>query len=128
MSDAVDRTAAKELLHIQGWLDRVDEIVERGKETYLGDDLLQEAGDSLMMKLGEAANRLSKLDVLAPEGVEWALAVANRNFLIHQYDEINRELTRLTLSRDLPLWKASLFGLFEAAEAAVGQNETGPTR
>jgi len=31
-----------------------------------------------------------------------ALAVANRNFIIHQYDEINRELTWLTLSRDLP--------------------------
>jgi hypothetical protein len=37
-----------------------------------------------MMKLGEAANRLSKFDVLVPDGVEWALAVANRNFLIRQ--------------------------------------------
>lgn len=75
----MDRKAAKELLHIQGWLERVDEVVARGKDAYLADDLLQEAGDSLMMKLGEAANRLSKLGVLAPEGVEWALAVANRN-------------------------------------------------
>ena len=62
--------AAKELTHIQGWLGRVDAIVERGKDAYLADDLLQEAGDSLMMKLGEAANRLSRLDVLAPEGVD----------------------------------------------------------
>ena len=91
--------AAKELLHIQAWMARVDEIVRRGREAYLADDLLQEAGDSLMMKLGEAANRLSRLDVLAPDGVEWALAVANRNFIIHQYDEINRELTWVTLSR-----------------------------
>ena len=53
----MDRKAAKELLHIKGWLDRVDEILERGKDAYLADDLLQEAGDSLMMKLGEAANR-----------------------------------------------------------------------
>lgn len=45
--------AAKELLHIHAWLDRVDEIVRRGREVYLADDLLQEAGDSLMMKLGE---------------------------------------------------------------------------
>lgn len=36
-----------------------------------------------MMKVGEAANRLSRLGVLAPEGVDWALAVANRNFIIH---------------------------------------------
>jgi hypothetical protein len=68
----MDRKAAKELLHIGGWLDRSAEIVERGKDAYLADDLLQEAGDSLMMKLGEAANRMSRLDVLAPDGVEWA--------------------------------------------------------
>lgn len=72
-----------------------------------------------MMKLGEAANQLSRLDVLAPDGVEWALAVANRNFVIHQYDEINRELTWLTLSRDLPGWKVSPQGLFVEAEAAL---------
>lgn len=32
----------------------------------------------------------------APDGVEWALAVANRNVVSHQYDEINRELTSAT--------------------------------
>lgn len=52
----MDRRAAKDLLHIQGWIQRVDEIVQRGKNAYLADILLQEAGDSLMMKLGEAAN------------------------------------------------------------------------
>ncbi|MFT4083107.1 MAG: DUF86 domain-containing protein [Nocardioides sp.] len=111
--------AAKELLHIQGWMSRVDEIVRRSKEAYLADDLLQEAGDSLMMKLGEAANRLSRLNVLAPDGIDWALAVANRNFIIHQYDEINRELTWLTLSRDLPEWEVSLEGLFGEAEGVL---------
>lgn len=57
----MDRRAAKELVHIQGWLARVEEIAERGKGVYLADGLLQEAGDSLMMKLGEAANRLARL-------------------------------------------------------------------
>ena len=118
----MDRKAAKELLHIKGWLERVDEIVERGREAYLADDLLQEAGDSLMMKLGEAANRLSSLGVLAPDGVEWALAVANRNFLIRQYDEINRELTWQTLSVDLPAWNESLQKLFEAAATSIEED------
>ena len=116
------RKAAKELLHIKGWLERVDEIIDRGKDAYLADDILQEAGDSLMMKLGEAANRLSKFDVLAPDGVEWALAVANRNFLIQQYDEINRELTWLTLSRDLPPWRDSLGDLFATAEESMASD------
>lgn len=66
-----------------------------------------------MRKLGEAANRLSRLHVLSPDGVEWALAVANQNFIIHQYDQINRELTWLTLSVDLPTWQKSLTPLDE---------------
>lgn len=121
----MERKSAKELVHIRAWLDRADEIVERGRNAYLADDLLQEAGDSLMMKLGEAANRLAKLDVLAPDGVDWALAVANRNFLIHQYDEINRELTWLTLSRDLPEWKRSLLTLFDEAVAVMSEESDG---
>lgn len=115
----MDRQAAKELLHIQRWLDRVGEVVKRGEDAYLSDELLQEAGDSLMMKLGEAANRISKLGVLAPDGIEWALAVANRNFITHQYDEINRAITWQTLSVDLPDWQVSLRALFDEADAAL---------
>jgi hypothetical protein len=71
------RRAAKELLHVQEWLGRVDEITRRGKHACFQDPLMQEAGDSLMMKLGEAANRLSRLDILAPQGVDWSLAGAD---------------------------------------------------
>ena len=39
----MDRKTARELLHINGWLDRSAEIVERGRAAYLTDDLLQEA-------------------------------------------------------------------------------------
>lgn len=121
----MDRRAAKELMHIDGWFRRVAEIVARGNDAYLGDALLQEAGDSLMMKLGEAANRLSRLGVLAPEGVDWALAVANRNFLIHQYDEINRDLTWLTLADDLPYWHASLAQLIKQAGTVLSEGHVG---
>jgi uncharacterized protein with HEPN domain len=114
----MDRRAAKELAHIQGWLDRVEQIADRGEDVYLADALLQEAGDSLMMKVGESANRLSRLGVLEPDGVDWALAVANRNFLIHQYDEIDRRLTWLTLSRDLPAWCESLRGIAGSGQEA----------
>jgi hypothetical protein len=36
----MDRKAAKELLHIDGWLDRAGGVVARGKHAYLADDLL----------------------------------------------------------------------------------------
>jgi uncharacterized protein with HEPN domain len=47
------------------------------------------------------------------------LAVTTRNFLIHQDDEIDRELTWLTLSRDLPAWGDSLQMLFAAARSSL---------
>lgn len=108
----MDHKAAKALLHIKTWLDRVNEITQRGERAYFEDDLLQEAGDSLMMKLGEAANRLSKLDVLAPEGVVWAEAVANRNYLIHQYDDIDRRITWVSLTDEKPCVKPPAFRRF----------------
>ncbi len=57
--------------------------------------------------------------MLAPDGVEWALAVANRNFIIHQYDQINRELTWVTLSVDLPACHKSLAPLFDRARTSL---------
>lgn len=45
--------------------------------------------------------------------------MANRNFIIHQYDQINRELTWLTLSVDLPAWHKSLTPLVDQARAAL---------
>lgn len=116
----MDRAAAKELVHVQVWLGRIVDIVERGETAYLGDTILQEAGDSLMMKIGEAANRLSRIGLQGPGDVDWAVAIANRNFLIHRYDSVNRHLTWLTLSRDLINWQRALEPYFERARTALG--------
>jgi uncharacterized protein with HEPN domain len=115
----MNRREAKEFLHLRDWLDRADQIVLAGREAYDGDVLRQEAGDSLMMKIGEAANRLSRAGVLAPEGIIWGDAVANRNWLIHQYDQVDRDITWATLVQDLPPWRAALSETFAKAEAVL---------
>lgn len=51
----MDRRTAKEYLHIRDWLKLAQQIVDQGEDAYLSDPLLQEAGDSIMMKIGEAA-------------------------------------------------------------------------
>jgi len=45
----------------------------------------------------------------------WRIA----NFIIHQYDEINRELTWLTVSRNLPGGRSSLALLFVEVLTAI---------
>lgn len=47
------------------------------------------------------------------------LAVANRNFIIHQYDQINRDLTWLSLVVDLLAWQKSLTPLVVEARATI---------
>lgn len=114
------------MLHIQAWLARADEVVKRGKDDYLADELLQDAGDSLMMKLGEAPNRLVTARCFGSRrGRVGALAIANRNFIIHSWDELNRDQTWLTLSVDLPAWRESLFETFDDAERAVDAADAG---
>jgi uncharacterized protein with HEPN domain len=115
----MDRKVAKELLHVRDWLDRTQDVVARGQEAYTTDELLQEAGDSLMMKLGEAAGRLARANVEPPPGVAWTDAIANRNWLIHQYDEIDRALTWVTLSRDLTSWRVALTEMFIEAQTSL---------
>lgn len=57
---------AKELLHIQRWLEIVASIVDGGKAAYDLDPVAQEAGDSLMIKMGEASKYLAASGALAP--------------------------------------------------------------
>ncbi|SEE63519.1 HepT-like ribonuclease domain-containing protein [Ruania alba] len=115
---------AKEFVHIDTWLTHAREITSRGRAHYLTDVLTQEAGDSLMMKVGEAANRLARHGVTAPAGVDWPLAVANRNFIIHQYDQIDREQTWLTLSEDLAEWHAAVQPLVAEARRSLDSTDS----
>lgn len=112
----MDNRAAKELLHIRDWSRIVTLIVDQGDERYLEDLVLQQAGDALMMRIGEAANRLSRLDDPDLGHIDWISAIDNRNFLIHQYQSIDRHESWLTLSRSLPAWLARLQPLFRLAE------------
>ena len=59
-----DRKTARGLLHIRGRLRNVDEIRARGRDAYLDDAMLQEAGDSLTMKLSESSRFASPLRML----------------------------------------------------------------
>jgi len=80
-----------------------------------------------MMKMGETANRLDRAGVEPPAGLSWSDAVANRNWLIHQYDEIDRDITWATLTRSLPSWAKELEATFEEAAALVASDGTEPS-
>jgi len=98
----METRVAKELLHIQHWLEVAASIVARGKETYDADEVMQEAGDSLMIKIGEAAKTLATRGLDAPAGVSWSEAAKNREKLAHHYSITDRDVTWRTLAVSLP--------------------------
>lgn len=116
----METRVAKELLHIQRWLSVAASIVAKEKEAYDADDVLQEAGDSLMIKIGESAETLAAHSVRAPACVNWSDAAKNRELLAHHYSVTDREVTWQTLSVSLPSWERALAPLFSEAAAALG--------
>lgn len=115
----IEPRVAKELLHIDRWLRLGASIVEKGRATYLADEVAQEAGDSLMIKIGEAAKTLASRGVEAPAGVSWSDAAKNREKLVHHYSVVDRAVTWQTLAVSLPQWHAALAPLIEAATAEL---------
>lgn len=118
---------AKELLHIQRWLEIVSSIVDDGKAAYDRDPVAQEAGDSLMIKIGEASKYLAASGSVPPTGVNWSDAAKNREVLAHHYSTVDRNLTWQTLSVSLPEWQRALAPLFVEAAEAIDADNPPPT-
>lgn len=117
----MDIKVAKDLLHIQRWLEVASSIVARGKDSYLTDVVAQEAGDSLMIKIGEASKNLAARGLQAPEGVNWSDAAKNREKLAHHYSMTDRELTWQTLSVSLAKWDLALAPYFKEAISRLSE-------
>lgn len=118
---------AKELLHIKRWLGVVESIVDGGKAAYDRDPVAQEAGDSLMIKIGEASKYLAASGIGAPQGVKWSDAAKNREVLAHHYSTVDRNLTWQTLSVSLREWQTALALLFAEAKEVIDA-DTPPER
>lgn len=116
----MDIRDAKDLLHLRDWRQLVEQIVGDGQQAYSANALAQEAGDALMMKVGEAAKRLASRGIEAPAAIDWSDAVANRNWVIHQYDEVDRDVTWATLRDSMATWRTALAPLVAQAEAVLG--------
>jgi|AntAceMinimDraft_6_1070360.scaffolds.fasta_scaffold01420_2 uncharacterized protein with HEPN domain len=110
---------AYELIHLFDWFQRIEELTAHGHGQYMSNALNMEAGDSLLMKIGESIKRISKTGFPAPNGVIWSEAISNRNWLIHQYDSIDRALTWHTLTKSIPELKVALTPSYELARLQI---------
>jgi uncharacterized protein with HEPN domain len=86
-------TAARQaLLHVQGMT----------RSEYLKDVKTQDSVIRRLEIIGEAARRVSASTRAELSGLPWDRMVAMRNFLIHDYDDVDLFIVWETLQVDLP--------------------------
>jgi uncharacterized protein with HEPN domain len=86
----------------------------RGKDAFQTDELVQIWMVHHLQVIGEAAAAISEdLQARHPE-VPWALIIAFRNVLVHEYFRIDLETVWRILEQDLPGLKLSVASILQA--------------
>ncbi len=72
------------------------------RDVFLRDIRLQDSVVRRIEILGEAARRVSMETQRSLSQIPWAEMISMRNFLIHEYDDIDPEIVFATVRQDLP--------------------------
>lgn len=79
-----------------------DQIVARGRDAWDGDRLLRLAGEAVISRIGDAANKLPDDVRAAMPGIAWEEIRANRVLVAHIYHRIDYAILWDTLAHDVP--------------------------
>jgi uncharacterized protein with HEPN domain len=78
------------------------ELVDRGRDAYDSDRLLQLAGEAIVSRIGEAVSRLDPQFLAAHPQVPFRSAKAMRNLVAHEYHRIDPALVWGVLDYRIP--------------------------
>jgi uncharacterized protein with HEPN domain len=93
---------------------QIERYALRGKDAFQTDELVQIWMVHHLQVIGEAAAAISEdLQARHPE-VPWALIIAFRNVLVHEYFRIDLETVWRILEQDLPGLKLSMASILQA--------------
>lgn len=100
--------------------DAAAEIVARGREAWDGDRLFRLAGEAIISRIGDAANKLPDDIRAAMPAVPWGDIRANRVLVAHIYHRIDYGILWETLRQDVPRLAAEL-ARWRAQDGAGGE-------
>jgi uncharacterized protein with HEPN domain len=90
--------------------DEAAELAARGRDAFLNDHMLQLAGLAIIIRIGEAANRVPQAERDAHPAVAWRQMVGMRNRIAHEYDVVDFELVWEVIESKAPEMRALLAG------------------
>lgn len=93
------------VVHIAECVARVESYTVEGREAFLNDTKTQDAVVRNLEVIAEATKRLSDDAKAERSNVDWRGIVALRNFVLHEYPDVNPERVWEVVERDLPQLK-----------------------
>ncbi len=84
------------------------ELVARGRNAYDSDFAIPLACEAICTRVGDLAKNLVDADPDRLSEPIWSLAARNRDFVVHHYSRIDRDLLWNTMANDLPRLRAAL--------------------
>ncbi len=97
-----DRKVRETLEDLKDFATLANDLVTRGYEIFMADRVLQVAGEAIITRVGEAANRL-------PDGfqkdfpeIPWRQIIDMRNRLVHHYEVTDPDQVWTALEESLP--------------------------
>ena len=107
---------AEHLRHILDAIDRLSKVVDRGRDAFDRDVLIQHGVLHNLMIIGEAAKRLPVETINRRPDVPWRRIVALRNVIVLEYDDVDAVETWNIPVRDLTPPKTAVEGLLRELE------------
>jgi uncharacterized protein with HEPN domain len=108
------RQDGERLQDILAAIGQIERYALRGKDAFQTDELVQIWMVHHLQVIGEAAAAISEdLQARHPE-VPWALIIAFRNVLVHEYFRIDLETVWRILEQDLPGLKLRVASILQA--------------
>lgn len=97
-ADRVDRW----LGDLRDTLARAADLAERGRDAFDVDPALPLAFEALSIRIGDLAKRLVHADEARFSHLVWRQAARNRDFVVHHYDRMDRDLLWRTVVTAFP--------------------------
>jgi uncharacterized protein with HEPN domain len=89
---------------------RIAEIVAHGREAFDSSEIFQSAAFFNIQVIGEAAVQLTEAVRTGYPDVPWQQVIGMRNFVVHQYFDVDLDVVWETMTRGLPDLRGRLEG------------------
>jgi uncharacterized protein with HEPN domain len=103
-----DRKVRQTLEDLREFASIANDLIPRGYDEFMADRVLQVAGEAIITRIGEAANRLPEAFQKDFPEVPWRQIIDMRNRLVHHYEVTDPDQVWTALEESLPEFMQAL--------------------